>query len=252
MADVAHKQAIARAFGRSASCYDRFADFQRECGERLLARVAQHPGDEVLDAGCGTGYFSRRWQTLGKRVTALDLSEAMLAQAREHNSAASYRQGDIERLPLPDASVDIGFSNLAIQWCDSLPQALAELYRVTRPGGVIAFSTLAAGSLDELRRAWHRLDGSRRVNRFLPAAAIEDACRRYRYQLTAAPTTCFFPDVLSLMRSLKGVGATWLHEGRAAGCLSRGRLAALAERYPRQPQGYPLTYQQMLGVIERD
>lgn len=245
------KQAIARAFGRAAGSYDRFAALQRASGARLLNMIASHPGSQVLDAGCGTGYFSRRWQQRGKRVTALDLSAGMLAQAAERQSAARYLLGDIENLPLATGSVDISYSNLAVQWCDDLPAALAELHRVTRAGGAIAFSTLANGSLTELAQAWRRLDGSRRVNRFLPVDAIDAACRPYRYQLHQERVICNFPDVLSVLKSLKGIGATWQHQDRAAGLLSRARLAALASAYPQQ-DGYPLSYQLVYGVIYRD
>ncbi|MFE8049168.1 malonyl-ACP O-methyltransferase BioC [Brenneria goodwinii] len=253
MLSEAHdKQAIARAFGRAANSYDRFAALQRASGERLLKMVAAHSGSQVLDAGCGTGYFSRSWQQMGKTVTALDLSAEMLAHAAERRSATRYVLGDIENLPLADSSVDISYSNLAVQWCDDLPAALAELYRVTRPGGAIAFSTLAEGSLIELDQAWRCLDGTRRVNRFLPVSVIDAACRPYRYQRHQECVTCCFPDVPALLKSLKGIGATWLHQGRTPGLLSRQRLEALATAYPSRRDGYPLSYQLVYGVIYRD
>lgn len=83
-------------------------------------------------------------------MTALDLAPGMLDVARQRQAAHHYLLGDIERVPLPDAAMDICFSSLVVQWCSDLPAALAELYRVTRPGGAILFSTLAAGSLQEL------------------------------------------------------------------------------------------------------
>ncbi|WJV68573.1 malonyl-ACP O-methyltransferase BioC [Pectobacteriaceae bacterium CE70] len=255
LADEPHdKQAIARAFGRAAGRYDRFSTLQRESGEKLMALIADHPGIDVLDAGCGTGYFSARWQQRGKAVTALDLSEEMLRYAQQQQVATHYLSGDIECLPLPDASVDICFSNLAVQWCDDLSQALAELYRVTRPGGVIAFSTLTTGTLAELYSAWQQLDGSgsRHINRFLAHETVVAACQRYRHQVLSDPAICYFPDVISVMKSLKGVGATWLHQGRNAGLLGRSRFNALAAIYPRQDEGYPLTYQRLFGVIYRD
>ncbi|MCA6970550.1 malonyl-ACP O-methyltransferase BioC [Pectobacterium carotovorum] len=247
-----NKQAIALAFGRAAGCYDRFAELQRTSGERLLALMPSHSGLQVLDAGCGTGHFSRHWRQAGKNVTALDLSVDMLAHAREQRVADRYLEGDIENLPLADCCVDISYSNLAVQWCDSLPRALAELYRVTRPGGVIAFATLADGSLSELSQAWQRLDGTQRTNRFLSLSAIEAACQPYRHHVVQEREVCFFPGVLALMKSLKGIGATWLHDGRAPGLLSRARLAALSAHYPQEQGGYPLSYQLVYGVIYRD
>ncbi|MCV9878191.1 malonyl-ACP O-methyltransferase BioC [Brenneria izbisi] len=250
--DIDHKHAIAQAFGRAAASYDRFAELQRASGERLLDLMPPHDGIQVLDAGCGTGYFSHHWQRQGKRVTALDLSPVMLAYAREQRAAECYVQGDIEHLPLGAGCMDISYSNLAVQWCDHLPGALAELHRVTRRKGIIAFSTLAAGSLHELSQAWAQWDSTRRVNHFLPAEAIAAACQPYRHQLHQERITCYFPDVLSVMKSLKGIGATWLHHGRAPGLLSRSRLNGLSSVYPRRPEGYPLSYQLIYGVIYRD
>ncbi|NKI73308.1 malonyl-ACP O-methyltransferase BioC [Dickeya sp. CFBP 2040] len=247
-----HKLAIAHAFGRAASQYDRFAALQRESGEHLMALIGDHSGRELLDAGCGTGYFSARWQACGKRVTALDLSTEMLAMARQRRAATHYLHGDIERLPLANGSVDISFSNMAMQWCDDFAAGVAEFYRVTRSGGVIAFCTLAQGTLAELDAAWRQLDGSRRINRFLSLEAIISVCGDYRADISLAPITCYFPDVLSLMRSVKGVGATWLRDGREHNGLVRRQLSALAGHYCRHPQGYPLTYQRVFGVIYRD
>lgn len=148
--DTVNKQAVASAFSRAAGSYDAAAALQRDVGERLLGMGSSHPGEQLLDAGCGTGYFSRMWRERGKRVTALDLAPGMLDVARQRQAAHHYLLGDIEQVPLPDAAMDICFSSLVVQWCSDLPAALAELYRVTRPGGVILFSTLAAGSLQEL------------------------------------------------------------------------------------------------------
>jgi malonyl-CoA O-methyltransferase len=247
-----NKQAVASAFSRAADSYDGAAVLQREVGEHLLGLGKNHPGNLVLDAGCGTGYFSRRWRELGKQVTALDLAPGMLAFARQQQAADDYLLGDIENIPLPTVTVDLCFSSLAVQWCSDLPAALAELYRVTRPGGVILFSTLAAGSLHQLGDAWYQVDGERHVNDFLPMEQIAAACAGYRYQLEPAWKTLYYSDVLALMRSLKGIGATHLHQGREAGLLSRQRLAALQAAYPRENDQFPLSYHLIYGVIYRD
>ena len=167
-----NKQAVAQAFGRAADGYERYADFQRYSGERLMALLPPSEVGSVLDAGCGTGWFSRRWREKGHQVIALDLSPGMLAQARRDASAQHYLLGDIEALPLQRHSVDISWSNLAVQWCDSLAQGIRELHRVTRPGGSVLFSTLADASLHEMRSAWQALDNYQHVNTFLPETAI--------------------------------------------------------------------------------
>ena len=245
-----NKPAVAAAFGRAAGRYNPHAELQRLCGERLLALA--HPGaaQTVLDAGCGTGWFSQRWQQGGHRVTALDLSPAMLQQARASAVASDYQQGDIEALPFADAHFDRCWSNLAVQWCSDLSQALGELWRVTRPGGQLLFSTLAEGSLGEVAQAWRALGEPPPINRFLSPAQI--AAAMPAATLRPLTLTLAFPDVLSALRSLKGIGATHLHAGRGAVPLSRRRLRQLEQVWPRDARGCLLTYQLILGEITRD
>ncbi|MFB6422034.1 MAG: malonyl-ACP O-methyltransferase BioC [Candidatus Malihini olakiniferum] len=247
-----NKQAIAHAFDRAAQRYARFAELQRTSGNHLMMLAAPLSGQWILDAGCGTGYFSQRWRVLGKQVVALDLSPGMLQQAATEQSADIYVQGDIEHLPLANASIDLCFSNLAVQWCEDLPRAIASCYRATRPGGAIVFSTLAEGSLGELAQAWMSLDGSRRVNEFLSLNQVADACRPYRYLLYPQTLKYSFPSVTDVMQSIKGIGATWLHGNRARGLLTRRRLQELAQVYPAVASGFPLTYHLIYGIIYRD
>jgi len=102
MTQPVDKTAIAAAFGRAANHYEQFADLQRLSGDRLLARVASRQVGELLDAGCGTGWYSRVWQSRGSRVVALDLSASMLAVCQQKQSAERFIEADIEAIPLTD------------------------------------------------------------------------------------------------------------------------------------------------------
>ena len=99
-------------------------------------------------------------------VTAIDLSARMLEEARQRQAADRYLLADIEAIPLADAQFDLVWSHLAVQWCSSLPQALRELYRVARPGGKVAFTTLLESSLPELNQARKAVDEQPHANRF--------------------------------------------------------------------------------------
>ncbi|YCH31799.1 malonyl-ACP O-methyltransferase BioC [Erwinia sp. PK3-005] len=250
MTHKVNKQAVAQAFGRAAGGYDRFAELQRYSGEQLMAQQPSLPSATVLDAGCGTGWFSRRFREQGHQVIALDLSPGMLAQARRDETAHHYLLGDIEALPLRAHSVDVSWSNLAMQWCDDLAQGLRELCRVTRPGGRILFSTLADQSLHEVRSAWQALDDYQHVNTFLSEAAIRQAGDGLALQLISETVEQRFPDVRSALQSLKGIGATHIHQGRASGLLTRQRLQQLAQHWPQDERGYRLSYQLVIGVID--
>lgn len=250
MTQVVNKAAVARAFGRAAQSYNQHAELQRLCGETLYSLARHRQQRQVLDAGCGPGWFSARWRSAGNRVTALDLSPEMLVQARQGDTADEYRQGDIEALPFADAAFDVCWSNLAVQWCSDLQLALTEMRRVTRPGGQVLFTTLAAGSLDELNQAWRALDLPAPVNRFLSEAQTQKAGDALGLYLVPETLTLAFPDVLSALRSLKGIGATHLHQGRREGLLSRSYLNQLAQSWPRDERGFLLSYHLLYGVID--
>ena len=247
-----NKAAVAAAFGRAAAGYHQHDDLQRRSASALRAALPARSFGEVLDAGCGPGGMSRFWRAAGSRVTALDLSAQMLDRARELNAADRYVEGDIEALPLEDGLFDLAWSNLAVQWCASLPDAVGELCRVVRPGGIVAFSTLEADSLPELHQAWRAVDGDRHGNRFLPRREISRALAGLRASQQLHRFTVTFDDALSAMRSLKGIGATHLTDGRPARTLTRGQLRELQLAWPKQAGRCALTYHIFTGVIYRD
>lgn len=246
------KQAIAAAFGRAASLYEQHAELQRQSADALLARLDGRQFDHVLDAGCGPGRMSRYWRQQGSKVSALDLSAQMLAEAQRHDVAHHYLLADIEALPQASATFDLAWSNLAVQWCSDLRDALSELYRVVRPGGIVAFSTLAHGSMPELRQAWRAVDDREHANRFLPVEQLESALDGWNVDYQSHAITLWFNDALSAMRSLKGIGATHLHDGRDQRLLTRSQLHQVQLAWPQQQGRYPLTYHLFLGVIQRD
>jgi ubiquinone/menaquinone biosynthesis C-methylase UbiE len=108
-----------------------------------FARIT--PGQEVLDAACGTGVVAVTAARAGGKVRGLDLSPALLERARLNAEIARVRidfvEGDVEALPYADASFDVVLSQFGHMFAPRPEVALAELLRVLRPGGRIAFST---------------------------------------------------------------------------------------------------------------
>jgi SAM-dependent methyltransferase len=77
--------------------------------------LAPAPGERLLDVGCGTGYFTRRFARSGNTVTGIDSDPAMLAFAKAHAvSGEHYLAGDARALPFPDRSFDLGLSVTAL------------------------------------------------------------------------------------------------------------------------------------------
>ncbi|MCC7485111.1 MAG: class I SAM-dependent methyltransferase [Burkholderiales bacterium] len=101
---------------------------------RLLRdALAPRAGETLLDVGCGTGYFTRRFAKDGFAVTGLDIDPAMLDYARTHAAAGErYLQGDARRLPFPRESFDLAVSVAALCFVEEEGLAVAEILRVTR------------------------------------------------------------------------------------------------------------------------
>ncbi|WP_038179567.1 malonyl-ACP O-methyltransferase BioC [Vibrio rhizosphaerae] len=252
------KARIAAAFGKAAQHYDRHAAFQRDVGQQLLNYLPQDLcGCVVLDLGCGTGFFSAQLRQRGAEVICADLSQHMLAQARQRcgTSGLTYCRCDAEALPLADRSVDFVFSSLALQWCESLTVSFREIKRVLKPAGKGCFSILVAGSLTELEQAWGEVDSARHVNRFLSGNAVKIALAQAGctpYQIDLCSFELWYDSAMQLMKDLKGIGATHIDE-RTSRLTSHRMLAqveAVYQKFANREGLVPATYQVCFGVIQ--
>lgn len=124
--------------------YLRFADLRTRPAADLLARVPVEAPARVADLGCGPGnstaLLAARWPAA--RLTGLDNSPAMLAEARESGVAAGWVLADIASWQ-PDAACDVIFSNAALQWLEGLEMLLPRLMGFVAPGGAFAFQVPA-------------------------------------------------------------------------------------------------------------
>ena len=119
--------------------YDRWYDTRRGqwIGQLEYSLVCDalevRPGKSLLDVGCGTGWFTRKFtDELRLRVTGLDIDDAGLEVGRSKDPRSLYVQGDAQRLPFPDNAFDRVVSITALPFIADWPRAIAEIVRVTR------------------------------------------------------------------------------------------------------------------------
>ena len=112
----------------------------------LVEFAGVQPGERVLDVGCGTGVVAITAARAGADVSALDLTPALLEHARANEEIAGigkidWTEGDAENLPYPDSSFDVVLSQFGHMFAPRPDVAIAEMRRVLKPGGRIAFAT---------------------------------------------------------------------------------------------------------------
>jgi len=257
MTELPDKRQVAASFSRAAASYDSVAGLQRAVGAELLARLPEDLAPRRwVDLGSGTGYFSRALAARfpEARGLALDLAEGMLRHARPLGGATHFVCADAERLPLASASQDLLFSSLALQWCGDFAAVLAEARRVLAPGGVLAFSSLCAGTLHELSESWRAVDGFVHVNRFRRLEDYRQLCAASGLEVLELATeerVLHYRDLRQLTHELKALGAHNLNPGRPGGLTGRARVLALLEAYERfrEPGGLPASWQPVYGVL---
>jgi ArsR family transcriptional regulator len=107
------------------------------------------PSVKVADLGCGEGYLTMEAARWASRVIAVDRSEAVLTRAkalarRRRISNVIWKKGELEKLPMPDAAVDVAMLSQALHHAHDPARAVAEAARVTTPGGRVLLLDLRA------------------------------------------------------------------------------------------------------------
>jgi SAM-dependent methyltransferase len=146
----------------------------------MLARVRERGFRDAVDIGCGEGRFCRMLAAEGIRSIGIDPTAELIRSARERDPQGDYRIEPAEALSLADASMDLAVAYLSLIDIPDLPRALAETYRVLRPGGAFLIANLQSFNTAAVPLGWTREpDGSRRfcIDHYLEERIVQTAWR---------------------------------------------------------------------------
>jgi malonyl-CoA O-methyltransferase len=254
--------ALRRSFDRAASDYDQHAVLQREIETRLLERIEfqRLQPAVILDLGCGTGSASQllAGQFQQAKVIALDWAPAMLSKVVER---AGIQPGgdlnplcaDMHRLPFASRSVDLIFSNLALQWSYDLPAIFREFRRVMTTDAMLVFTSFGPDTLLELKQAWRSVDDRPHVNDLPDMHDIGDELLAAGFRepvMDAERLTLDYANVRALMCELKGLGENNVASNRLRGLTGKDRMQRVKVAYEqfRQNDRYPACFEVVYGT----
>jgi SAM-dependent methyltransferase len=153
-----------RLWGAGVDAYEAISQTLADAISHCVARVTPRTGERVLDLGTGT---ARMASAAGGFVTGADVSEAMLAKAREFSDAEGraieWQHAEAERLPFPDATFDVVISTFGVIFAADAATAAREMARVCRRAGRLGITAWAPGGpIEEMQalRIRHAVPGT--------------------------------------------------------------------------------------------
>ncbi|MCL1068586.1 methyltransferase domain-containing protein [Shewanella olleyana] len=194
---------VAVKFSQAATTYKQHDVLQRITAEKLFNKAALK--GSLVDIGCGPGTdFTGFGQDITK-VTAVDLSEQMLAVVNQSFPSYLTLCADAANLPLSKQQFDGLYSNLVLQWCGDLTAVFNEFHRVLKPQATCLISIVTSGSLPELETL------GLGHNAFRTVEEITEAIDSEYWQVDSVnecSESLYFNDLRTLLYSIKGVGAS--------------------------------------------
>ena len=230
------KGRLLRAFDGAASSYDDHAPVQRAVAARLADRIAALPlqaRPRIMEIGCGTGFLSEALRLrLGPADWVItDLSPAMLAACRARlgdPADTGFEVLDAEQPPPDGEPYDLICASLSFQWLHDLPAVVDRLTRRLRPGGYLAFATLAEGTLGDWRQA-HADLGLQAGTPAFPSLDQLASLGDGRTRIETEQLVQVHADGRAFLKSLKGIGAGTPSDGRRP--LGTGDLSRVMARF---------------------
>ena len=231
-------------FSKAAQCYHLAPSLYEEIGNTLTKLIGNNPTEaRVLEVGCGTGIFTRQLAALWPQshITAIDVSTAMLDEARKNVEAAErieWIAADARLFKLKLNEYDLIASSCTFHWILPLTSLFKHLISLLEAKGTLAFSMMVCGTLAELRDLRSSIAPDKPTYRDLPS--LDEtmlALRASGFEVQHVQTedyTVEYPNSYDFLRAIKNLGLTGGPLGSSFTLLSRNELAQLCSEYQRR------------------
>jgi malonyl-CoA O-methyltransferase len=256
-----------RRFSAAAETYESYSGVQERVAVRLMecaqSEMPRGGPVRILEIGCGTGVLTRLLRNTypASRLLAVDLSAAMIREARKRLATPSERMGwvvgDAGQLPVCDG-FDAVFSSSVLHWADSPQAAMEEIARALNPGGVTALAIMTVGTLAELHAVRRRIAPDNLPASDLPTRELlcEAVCAAGLKIRREAPgeMIVYYPSAHLLLNALHDQGLTGGRFSTSGRPLTRTQLRGLLDCYDRDysgPDGVRATYRVLWLIAEK-
>jgi malonyl-CoA O-methyltransferase len=214
---VCLKARLTQSFSRAAPTYDTYADVQSEVATCLMVRLKERVYHEILEVGCGTGFYTLMLaqKFVNSHILAVDISPVMVAEARlklARYPGVRLEKADGEFLPaFISGPFDLITASGALHWFEDLKRTIQQYCRILSPYGSVLFAVFGPNTLFELNKTLRHVFDNRvclPVNFFPEETTLQDylswAFSEWNVKELSLSRT--YPDLLSLLRSLKSTG----------------------------------------------
>ena len=229
------KKSTQSKFSKAAARYNTHANVQKHAASDLFALIKPGFNKNMLcvDLGAGPLVNTLTLQSVFESVVAMDLSLNMLQSS---DLTTPKICADMDNLPLQANSVDVIYSNFAVQWSANFSALMQSLYSILKPGGQAYISTVVEGSLNEIKTAFAALDSNSHINTFNSELHINQSVQNAGFTINSAKKRIYtdeYTTPLKAIASIKAIGATTQnHTNTRQGLLTKSALQKVCSAYP--------------------